>query len=689
MPLLHRAWALLLAALLFAASTLTLRAAEAGRPDSDDGTQAAISALREAGKFSEALQQVQAWIARAPGNADAERLQVLVLADMGASEQAWRLMQREPQRFAAHERERIEGDRIAAHIRWGGTFAADSRYQDDEATRALTLLRNTQSARPRTTTWESTRIRVDALSALNRLQRHVEVADGYKALVDEDIDVPAYILPTVADSLLVLRRPEAAAQVLQQALRSGQGAVSTQLLLAYAWVEQERFDLAIPLLERLAAEQPAWPRRPGALRGYENWDRYGVDTTRAMVASFAQDNAAAERSLRALLAVAPADAGLHAAMASVESRRGRPTSALQQDAIALNLDPRSADARAGRIDALLTLQRPGPAAEALDDLRTYHPHDPRIARIQRQLELHRGWQAALETDRARSRSMGDGTSASPLGSRDGSLKASLQSPLLRERWRIALVARDEWAALADQRVRYQAFGAGLRYRHDRLGASLDMLRSTDHFDADMTLLLDMDWRFSDAWTGHAGARRNDPEASLQARQQGITANAVQFGARYSPVDTTRIEARLGQLRYSDGNRRLQGGIDAEYRLSSAPHRVTEGLVSLQASHSGSRSPPAYFSPSRDASAVVGMRLDHIGWRRYERSFRQLLEVTAGPYWQQGHGTGWVPSIAYRHHWAPVQGQQVGYGLTWSRPLYDGQRESRIALDLSWQWGTGQ
>ncbi len=484
-----------------------------------------------------------------------------------------------------------------------------------------------------------------------------------------------------------MRRPEAAAQVLEQALRTGPGAVSTQLLLAYAWVEQERFDLAMPLLERLAAEQPPWPRRPGALRGYENWDRYGVDTTRAMVASFAQDNADAGRSLRALLAIAPADSGLHAAMASVEARRGRPTSALQHDAIALNLDPRSGDARAGRIDALLALNRQGEAAEALADLRARHPRDPRVPRIQRQLDLHRGWQAKVEAGRAHSRSIGDGTSVSPLGSRDGGLEMSIQSPLLRDRWRIALVGRDEWADLPEQRVRYQSFGAGLRYRHDRLGVSADVLRSTDHFDSGVTLLLDMDWRFSDAWTGIASARRNDPEASLQARQRGITANAVQFGARYGPVDTTRIEARLGQLRYSDGNHRLQVGIDAEQRLSTAPHRLIEGLASLQASHGESHSPPAYFSPSRDAAAMFDVRLDHIGWRRYERSFRQLLEVTAGPYWQQDHGTGWVPSVAYRHQWVPVQGQQLGYGLTWSRPLYDGQRETRIALGLSWQWGT--
>jgi len=662
----------------------TLQAdAHAGDP------MAAIQAQRAAGHAAQALQLSQAWLAREPGNVDAWKLQVLSLADLGASERAWQLMSKYPERFANDEREQLEGDRIASRIRWGGAFAAEEAHRDDEARNALAIARRTQQQAPRQTTWQATRLRVDMLSALNQLQRHQEVVQGYEALLSDRIDVPAYILPTVADSYMALRQPEQATPLLQQALQHTPGAPNTTILLAYAWIEQERFDRALPLLEQLAAAQPAWPRREGARRGYENWDRYSADMTLAMARSFAQDNAAAERSLRALLAIGPADPGLQAAVAAVDARRMRPSAALERYAMALTLDPRQHDARFGQVDALLALQRPDQAAALAADLHARYPEDPRVPRMQRRVDLQRGWQGSLALSRGRSRTGGDGTSTSPLGSRDGSAALEVLSPLLDDRWRVAALGRDGWADLPGERVRDRAIGLGLRYRHDRLGAAADVLRATDDFSNGMSLALRADWRFNDAWLGTAEAWRNDPEASLQARRLGITADSLRIGLRYTPAETTEVSAQLGRLRYEDGNHRDQLGVDLRQRFSSQPHLLIDALGSLYASRGSDGEEAPYFNPSRDTSASVGLRLDHIGWRRYERQFRQVLDLTAGPYWQHGYGTAWVPSIGYRHVWTPRQGRQLEYGVTWSRPVYDGRRERRIALDLAWRWGGEQ
>jgi len=649
----------------------------------------AIHERRDAGDFTRALQLSQAWLSREPDNIDAWKLQVLSLADIGAAERAWQLMSQHPERFSVDERERIEGDRIASRIRWGGAFAADETHRDDEARNALALLRRAQQQAPRQTTWEATRLRVDALSALNQLQHHQDVVDGYRSLREEGIDIPAYILPTVADSYMALRQPEQAAPILQQALQHSPGAPNTTILLAYAWIEQERFDLALPLLEQLASAQPAWPRREGALRGYENWDRYSADMTLAMARSFAQDNAAAEKALRALLAIGPADPGLQSAVAAVDARRMRPSAALERYAMALTLDPRQRDARLGQVDALLALQRPDQAAAVIADLKSRYPEDLRVPRAERSLDLQRGWQGSLELAHGRSRGNSDGTSTSPLGNRDGSAQLVVQSPLLDDRWRIAALARDGWADLPGERVRERAFGLGLRYRYDRLGVAVDALHSTDDFDRGTSLALQADWRFNDAWSGSAELRRKDPDASLQARQLGITADSLAVGLRYTPAETTEVATRVSRLHYEDGNHRDQLGVDLRQRLSSQPHLLIDALGAVYASRGSDGERAAYFNPSRDASASVGVRLDHIGWRRYERQFRQLLDITVGPYWQQGHGTAWVPSVAYRHRWTPMQGRQLEYGVSWSQPVYDGRRERRIALDLAWRWGGEQ
>lgn len=648
-----------------------------------------IEALRKAQRFPDALQLIKTLLAQDPANDKIFRLQVLTLGDMGAPQRAWQLMRQRPALFATYERERIQDDCVARRIRWGTVYVADESRRHDQTLEALALLRQLQAQQPRQTNWEATRLRVDALLALNQLQRHQEVADGYQSLVDDGIEVPAYILPTVGDSLMALRRPADAAQVLQASLKTHPHQVNTKILLAYAWIEQERFDLALPMLEDLARDQAPSPRREGAQAGYENWDKYSADVTLAMARSFAQDNASAERTLQALVAIAPANAGLQSALGALQARRQRPSAALERYAMALTLDPRQRDARFGQVDALSALDRPDQAAATLADLRARYPEDLRGPRAQHTLYLQRGWQFELQAGRGRSNAHDGGTSTSPLGSRDGALQLEAQSPLVRDRWRAALLARDDWAALEGEHVRYRAAGFGLRYRYDRLGISADMLHAFDDYDHGTTLAVNVDWRLSDAWTATVAAVQNDPEASLQARRVGITADSIAAAASYAPSDTTEVAARLARLRYQDGNRRDQFGLDVTQRLSSQPHLLVDGLASVYTSRGSEGDTVPYFNPRRDASAALGVRLDHIGWRRYERQFRQILDVTIGPYWQEGYGTALVPALNYRHRWTPAESNRLEYGVSWSRPVYDGRRESRISLEVIWRWGTAR
>jgi biofilm PGA synthesis protein PgaA len=85
-------------------------------------------------------------------------------------------------------------------------------------------------------------------------------------------------------------------------------------------------------------------------------------------------------------------------------------------------------------------------------------------------------------------------------------------------------------------------------------------------------------------------------------------------------------------------------------------------------------------------ATVGLRFNHLIWRHYDAYLRQRLDIEVGPYWQEGYGTNWVPSVAYRHEWRPAAGHTVEYGVSWSKPVYDGGRERRIAFDFAYRWG---
>ncbi|QCO67807.2 poly-beta-1,6 N-acetyl-D-glucosamine export porin PgaA [Luteimonas yindakuii] len=620
---------------------------------------------------------------------DAFRLRVLALDALGASGLAAEAMAERPQLFADHERERLEGDAIARRIGWSRATAVHPSQRLDESRAALAALETLQRESPRQTTWESTRLRVDALSALNHLQRHEEVVRGYQALLDEGIEVPAYILATVGDSLLALRRPEDAIPLLEAAIAHAPQDVNARILLGYALIEAERFDRALPLFATLAASQEAWPRHPGAVTGYENWDRYSADLNHALAHSYANDNARAEEMLQALAAIGPANAGLQGAVGSVQSRRMRPAAALERYGMALTLDPYDRDAMAGRVSALTSLDRVGAARVALADLQQTHPEDPRLERVERDLRHHRGIQATLLAHHGRSDQRSAGTSLSPLGTRDRGWSLQVRSPLLDDRWRVGVFAHQDQADFDDGRIRHRAAGVGGWYRHDRLGAWATLGGSSGTVSSGgATWTLGADWRFNDAWRAGATVARNARDTSLQARRLGIAADAASLSLSHAPSDTFAVDARLMRLRYDDGNTRDLFGTNLARRLLSRPHLLVDGLASAYAGRGSRGSAAGYFNPERDASATVGVRLDHIAWRRYETAFQQRLELAAGPYWQRDAGTHWVPAVAYRHLWRR-DGRQFEYGIAWSRPVYDGVREQRIALDVALHWGTAR
>ncbi len=639
--------------------------------------------LRDAREFHAALDRVEDALPRHPGHPGLYRLQALLLSDLGASHRAWQLYRARPELFEPAEARTLGQDHVARLINWGRLYAESESARRQELALAETAL---DAQREGAAIPADLRTRFDEIALLNRLERHDEAVARYRALQAEQVELPPYVLARVAESLLAERRPAEALPLFEQVEREQPDAWDTRLQQAYAYSESEDFASAYRHLEALKAAEPAWMRAPGAKQDHANPRHFDADLNLALMHLYGQDSAGAQQRLEALAAVGPYNAGLQTALGETYLARGWSERALERFRMATTMEPDHVGARVGQVGALQDLDRTDLARPVHDRLLATHPRNLQVRQMARDWDNHMGWQWQVEAAGGRSDGDAADAGASPLGSRDGEYRVAVQSPLLDDRWRLTAETRDAWAEFLGDRVHDRRVGVGLAYAFDRLQASVGVDRANDGWTGqDTGWYVDAGWRLGDTWQLSGGWRRNTPDASLQARRSGITADAATLGVSWMPSDYGRLDARLQQLRYDDGNRREALSLDGERRLLTRPHLLVDGLFAGYASR-GSRDDAPYFNPGRDRSLQIGARLDHIAWRHYDHHFRHRLAVLAGPYWQEGYGSAWVPRLRYEHEWRFGTGRLLRYGVNWSRPVYDGVREERLGFDLEFRWG---
>lgn len=651
---------------------------------------AAAWRLRDQRRWLDTLAITEALLVRDPTDDDAYRLRTLALADLGASHRAWELYRARPDIFEPAIAHRLQADRVARLIVWGGLYPRSQATRLDEMRFAQAELATLVAQLPASGTDIARRLRNDGLLALNELGQHAEVTDIYRDTQERGEALPAYVGTAVGDSLLAARHPELAVEALERTLIEDPEARNARILLVYAYIESERFDDAYALLERMRASEQPWLRREGAKQAYPNWRRYDADVTDTLIDSFAHALDEAQRQGEALVSVGAMNADLHQTLGSVYLQRGWGERGLERHRVARTLDPDNPAPRVGEVQALLDLDRTAEARPLMAELIRLHPDHIHAQRAQQRWQRRQGWQVTHESSWGRNTDDGrddvDGTSGrSPLGTRDARHALRVSSPLYDDRWRLTAHAADAYADFQGERVRHQRAGLGVSYAQDRLQWGAEVSLPFDDYDDGVSIGSFGRWRFNDVLQATAAIWRHDPEASLQARRAGITADSAQVGLDYTPSESTTVAAGLQQLRYDDGNRREALSLRFDQRLISQPHFLLNGFGGAYTSR-GSRDDAPYFNPARDQSLEVGLRADQIVWRRYDRHFRHRLAVSATHYEQQGFGSQWYPTARYEHEWQLTAGRQLSYGINFSRPVYDGVREERLGFDLRVYWG---
>jgi len=654
--------------------------ASSAAPPDREAALAEIGRYRDQARWLDALGAIERASQQQPNDDLLFKLRVLTLGDIGNAWRAWELYQQRPQLVAAAQKQRLEGDYLAKLVVWSLAYSSseDSRLEEAEST--LARMQRYLGGEGTPPSQAPLRIRMDRLILLNRLGRHAQVREEARALQAEGHTLPDYVLPAVGDSLMGTLHPEEAIPVLQAAVAGDPTRDASHSELAYAYLESEQQEKAIDLLQAWRDKEPAW-RWSNGKSPYANWSRYEADLNLAMVRAYSGDLHTAQRDLESMVEIAPGNGGLQSALGSVYMMRGWPRRALQRQQMAHALDPRDIEPRLGMEEAYVALQRDDLARPLHDDLVARYPTQPAVERMDQAWRAHRGWQLKAWTDIGRS-SGGGGTS--PLGNNDRHYGVDVETPVLDDRWRLFALADRRVTDFQDQRIDPLWLGAGVRYRFGQLDAEAAVLRANDHI-GDTGLRVGVGWQFNDSWHAGVVVARNDPEASMQARAAGITADSVSAQVDYRRSELTHWTFGASRFRYDDGNHRELFGTSVQQRLLTRPRWLVDGLASAYTSR-GSRDDAPYFNPMRDRMVEIGLRIDQQLWRHYERHFRHRLTVSLGDYWQDGFGSALVPSVSYMHEWQLGPGRVFEYGVRLSRPVYDGHRERHIGFEAALRWG---
>ncbi|MCU1114492.1 poly-beta-1,6 N-acetyl-D-glucosamine export porin PgaA [Stenotrophomonas maltophilia] len=654
--------------------------ASSAAPPDREAALAEIGRYRDQARWLDALGAIERASQQQPNDDLLFKLRVLTLGDIGNAWRAWELYQQRPQLFDAAQKQRLEGDYLAKLVVWSLAYSSseDSRLEEAEST--LARMQRYLGGEGTPPSQAPLRIRMDRLILLNRLGRHAQVREEARALQAEGHTLPDYVLPAVGDSLMGTLHPEEAIPVLQAAVAGDPTRDASHSELAYAYLESEQQEKAIDLLQAWRDKEPAW-RWSNGKSPYANWSRYEADLNLAMVRAYSGDLHTAQHDLESMVEIAPGNGGLQSALGSVYMMRGWPRRALQRQQMAHALDPRDIEPRLGMEEAYVALQRDDLARPLHDDLVARYPTQPAVERMDQAWRAHRGWQLKAWTDIGRS-SGGGGTS--PLGNNDRHYGVDVETPILDDRWRLFALADRRVTDFQDQRIDPLWLGAGVRYRFGQLDAEAAVLRANDHI-GDTGLRVGVGWQFNDSWHAGVVVARNDPEASMQARAAGITADSVSAQVDYRRSELTHWTFGASRFRYDDGNHRELFGTSVQQRLLTRPRWLVDGLASAYTSR-GSRDDAPYFNPKRDRMVEIGLRIDQQLWRHYERHFRHRLTVSLGDYWQDGFGSALVPSVSYMHEWQLGPGRVFEYGVRWSRPVYDGHRERHIGFEAALRWG---
>ncbi|TAM87726.1 MAG: poly-beta-1,6 N-acetyl-D-glucosamine export porin PgaA [Candidimonas sp.] len=530
------------------------------------------------------------------------------------------------------------------------------------------------------------RAEADRLQALHARRRMKDVVAGYEALVSQGVAVPDYVLSDVASAYLYLHHPAKAAALYRRALASPAGSggaggrLSDQTGLFYALTESGSFREANRELDAAVSAQPIWLYAKDDPLRMPNNLRLDADLTRALGYLYEGDSPRAQQRLDAMVNAAPGNTQLRAARAEVYRARELPRHAERDLKIAETQSPRSLGVEVGQAETALQLQEWHQARLLRDDVVTRAPEDQSVQRLAREWDVHNMSELQVTASR------GISTNSPVVGSHDWNIDSVLYSPPIGENWRGFGGVGYSTGEFQGGNGYYRWMRGGAQWRGRDTTAQIEASGNSFGYGIRTGAALSGAVDLNDHWQVGGGAALLSRETPLRALMHDITSNSLNAYVRWRGDERREWTFSLTPSHFTDGNERLEASLSGRQRLYTTPRLKLDALFDFSASHNTLDNAP-YFNPKSDLTVLPALQLTHVLRQRYESVWEQQVQLGAGAYSQQDHGTGGIFTVGYGQRFRYNRVLDTGFMVSGTSRPYDGQRERdyNIVVDMTYRF----
>lgn len=548
----------------------------------------------------------------------------------------------------------IAGDMAAARIHW-------KEYAD-----ALSILKPQAED-------GNLRARYDSIVAFVKNEDMQDAVQAYEELLGDGMSPPEWVKESAAAAYMYLERPHEALELYDEVLKVEPGSFTCRLGRFYVRQELREWEEAKALLNDIDRDTPEFT---GAGRNPEaNWPKVDIKLAQGWLMLSEDRLEEAQKYFRDFHGKSPANTGFRTGLSYAYLWRGWPRKALREFNISNVLDPKDVSAQTGRVNALNELAFKEQARDEARALLKRKPKDKDIQALNRELKLEE--MRELFADFAVS---GDDDGFSEVRSYAGftqpvSLYTNVYTYVL---W----LRADE--NNEDMKSYFRRSGLGVSHIFNSSWRIKQEFSVNYNDGRDFGSFTELDYTPDDYWAVNLLYDSFTTDVPLRARTSNIEADKFSASVTYRASDSRSYGLSYSRLEFSDGNNRNQGLFTYEQGLYvKNDWKMRLFLDSYLSSNSLDDAP--YFNPDNDFSISATHMTEQTIKNLYREAFIHRLYLSLGMYKQNGFSGGATGSVRYEHDIDFSDRNNLLYGVSLSREVYDGEAVTGHSFYSSWRY----